>query len=125
MRLRRNRITTIYHRKQETVKDAEGCTIEEYGTATALKGEIWPAGGRIQAEQYGEKLDYIRNLRLSGKYEITATDKRTVYTLSTGAEISEGDGLCLYVNGDTDPDYRIISIKPYRFLTIEVEKVNK
>ncbi len=124
MRLRRNRLEEFFHKKMTVKKDKEGSTSEEYGTASSVTGEIWPASGKVQAEQYGQRLNYIRNVRLQGNYKIQADEKnRLHYIMEDGTDIEERDGICLYVAADQSPDYRIISIKPYRFLTMEVEKI--
>ena len=122
--MRRSRIETYYHRKRIVKKDSEGSTSEEYGTASSISGESWPASGKVQAEQYGQRLNYIRNMRINGKYKIQTDSKgNTHYILEDGTDIQESDGICLYTGKDQKPDYKIISIKPYRFLTIEVEKI--
>ncbi|MGN8654185.1 hypothetical protein ACTNEQ_05030 [Blautia obeum] len=124
MRLRRNRIDTFYHKKRVVTKDSEGGTRETYGAATPLEGESWPASGRTQALQYGQKLSYIRNVRLSDSYQIKSDDKgRNVYVFENGAEIQELDGMCILVYGDMEPDYKIVAIKPYQHLLLEVEKL--
>ena len=38
-------------------------------------------------------------------------------------DAQEGDGICLYVRGSCGPDYKIIAIRPYRFLILELEKL--
>ena len=124
MRLRRSRLEEFFHKKMTVKKDKEGSTSEEYGAASSVTGESWPASGKVQAEQYGQRLNYIRNIRIQGNYKIQTDGKsRLHYILEDGTNIEERDGICLYVAADQLPDYRIISIKPYRFLTIEVEKI--
>lgn len=44
------------------------------------------------------------------------------YILDNGTDLMELDGICLFVGENTEPDYRIVAIKPYRFLTLEVER---
>ena len=107
MRLRRSRTETYYHKKRIVEKDREGSTRESYGTASSV-----------------ERLNYIRNVRISGKYEVKPDEKgRMHYILENGTDIQELDGICLFVGKDAVPDYRIISIKPYRMLSLEVEKL--
>ena len=73
---------------------------------------------------YGERLSYIRNLRIDGKYVITTDRKgKEHYIFSDGLDIAESDGLCLYVERNAKPDYKIISIKPYKPLRLEAEKI--
>lgn len=124
MRIKRSRLETYYHRKREVKKDSEGSTREQYGAAVSFCGESWPAGGKVQAEQYGQRLSYIRNLRIDGKYTMQTDENGMVhYILENGADIMELDGVCIFVEKEQRPDYRIISMKPYRFLTLEVERI--
>ena len=60
MRLRRSRLEGFFHKKMTVKKDKEGSTSEEYGTASSVIGEIWSASGKVQAEQYGQRLNYIQ-----------------------------------------------------------------
>lgn len=124
MRMRRNRVKIYYHKKRIVKKDSEGSTSEEYGAASSISGESWPASGKAQAEQYGQRLNYIRNMRINGKYKIQTDSKGNPhYILKDGTDIQELDGICLYAGRDQKPDYKVIAIKPYRYLTIEVEKI--
>jgi hypothetical protein len=126
MRLKRNRLQRFYLKKREKKKDKEGGTYEEYGSAMAFTGEAWPAGGKVQAEQYGERLGYIYNLKIDGKYTIVKNqdDKQIHYVFpETGLDVSESDGICLLVQDSDNPDYKIISIKPYCPLRLEIEKI--
>lgn len=92
MRLRRSRTETYYHKKRIVEKDREGSTRESYGTASSVEGESWPASGKVQAQQYGERLNYIRNVRISGKYEVKPDEKgRMHYILENGTDIQESD----------------------------------
>ena len=105
-------------------KDSEGSTSEEYGAASSISGESWPASGKVQAQQYGQRLNYIRNVRINGKYVSHPDDKGNVhFILEDGTDIQELDGIHLYTVKDQKPDYKIIAIKPYRFLTLEVERI--
>ena len=38
-------------------------------------------------------------------------------------ELREGDGMCVYVSKDSNPDYKVISIKHYSHKVIELEKI--
>ena len=56
-----------YHlRRRRTGKDREGGSIVEYEEAVEIKATIWPAGGKVQAEMYGERLSYIKNMEYGG-----------------------------------------------------------
>lgn len=124
MRIRRSRLETYYWRKRISKKDKEGSSYEAWEAAIPFEGESWPASGKVQAQQYGEQLSYIRNLRIEGDYAIVTDDKGMVsYDFGNGLEIRESDGICLYTDPGREPDYRIISIKPYRPLRMELKKI--
>lgn len=124
MRMRRTRVQEFYHKKRIPMKDSESGSYDTYGSAAVIQGEIWPASGKVQAAMYGEKLSYVRNVKINGKYSISVDDKnRTHYIFESGLDITESDGLCIYVSKDSDPDYKIISIKPYLPLRLEAEKL--
>ncbi|MCB6571169.1 hypothetical protein LI142_16855 [Eubacterium limosum] len=124
MRLKRNRLRIYRHCRKTLKKDNEGNSYSDYGPAVAFKAELWPGGGKLQVEMYGARLPAIRNLRIDGKYSIVTNEKGvTVYAIPDGPTFTEGDGLCLYVLGDSEPDYKIIAIRPDRFLKLEAERL--
>ena len=124
MRLKQNRCKTFYHRAAVSKKDTEGSGYVEYAEAAPFSAEEWPAGGKRQAELYGIRLPMIRNLRLEGSYTETTTETGVLaYELQNGLRITAGDGICLHVAESEKPDYRVVAIYPYRFLTLEVEKL--
>lgn len=123
MRLKQNRLKTYYHRQAVPKKDKEGSSYIEFGSAMPFQAEEWPAGGKVQAEMYGLRLPSIRNLRMDGDYmEVSADFRQVGYQIEGGPLFCAEDGICLFVPPDADPDYKIIAIYPYRFLTLEVEK---
>ena len=88
-------------------RDKEGGSITEYAEPVEIKATIWPAGGRVQSEMYGDRLSYIKNMEYGGS-----------------EEMQEGDGICVCVGPDEKPDYKIISIKPeYNPKVMELEKL--
>lgn len=124
MRLKRSRLKQYYHKKRITQKDSEGGTYNAHGPASPFAAEVWSASGKIQAEIYGERLKYIQNVRIEEPYTVQTDEKGLVhYVLSSGTDITESDGICLFVGKDNEPDYRIIAIRPYRFLKLEVERI--
>ena len=161
MRLKRSRLDEYGYRKRVTEKDSEGTTFDTYSEAAAkFSGEVWPASGKVQAETYGERLSYIRNVRINAKY-FNATDEsgkahylvqgtggsKAAYVTKNGKsyrsatgekltvvnakgslpssliDLQELDGLCLYTGATGQADYKIISVKPERFLRLEAEKL--
>ena len=121
MRLRRSRLRQFSHCAAVTKKDKEGGTHTEYGPAVSFRAETWPAGGKLQAEMYGIRLSNIRNLRIDDKYrEVPGVNGRVSYELENGPTITVNDGICMYSDS---PDYKVVAIYPYSFLTLEVEKL--
>lgn len=98
---------TYYLKRKMLIEDNEGGKYSDYSNeAVEVKANIYPASGKLQAEIYGERLNYILNM------------------LYDGTEIlNEGDGVCVYVPKDSKPDYKIISIKRYSNMFIELEKI--
>lgn len=124
MRMRQSRVKTYHLRPRTTTKGAECNTYEVYEDAVSFRGEVWAAGGRVQAELYGERLSYVRNVRIEGRYVIT-TDRDGIihYVYPNGLDIVESDGVCIYVPPDQSPDYKVISIRPVCPLKMECMKI--
>lgn len=123
MRLKQNRLAEYQHRKAIIARDSEGGSYIKYEPAVPISAEMWGAGGKLQAEMYGIRLPNIRNLRIQGKYrEVPGRNGKVGYQLDGGPEIAAGDGICICVAADQEPDYQVIAIYPYSHLTLEVEK---
>ena len=96
---------TYHLRKRIPKRTSEGSSYTDYDAAVEIKATIWPAGGRIQAEMYGERLSYMKNMEYDG-----------------AETMQEGDGICVFVGADEEPDYKIVSIKSeYNPKVIELE----
>ena len=121
MRLKQNRLKLYSHRQAIPKKDNEGNSYIEYGLPSSFHAEVWPAGGELQAEMYGQRVNHIQNCRINAGYENVTDEKGRVGYQVGDMMIWEGDGICLNVSGDHEPDYRIIAIRPYRYLALEVE----
>lgn len=94
-------------KKKINTEDDEGNVYEDYSNELIeIKANIYPASGKLQAEIYGERLNYIFNMLYDGQ-----------------EKLNEGDGICVFVDKDSKPDYKIISIKPYTHQLIELEKI--
>ncbi|MDO4647428.1 MAG: hypothetical protein Q4B26_02170 [Eubacteriales bacterium] len=121
MRLKTSRVKTIYLFAKSTRKDAEGGVNVGFSVpGKEISAEYWPAAGRIQSEKYGERIKYIWNVRINDRYSIVQDGNNTSYRLSDGTELREGDA----VGWDGESArYRIASIKPFRFIHMEVEEM--
>jgi len=104
MRIKNKKI--YYLKKKTVIEDNEGGKYPGYSEAVEINANISPASGKLQAEIYGERLNYILNMLYDGS-----------------ENINEGDGICVYVSKDNEPDYKVISIKRYSHLFIELEKI--
>lgn len=124
MRIRRSRLRDLYLRKRITQKDKEGATSEGWEKAVHFTGEYWPTSGSLQIQQYGDRLNYILNMKVDGNYVILPEKHGVSCAFGDDLVFREQDGICIYAGKDSDPDYRIISIKPYRQqLKMELEKI--
>lgn len=124
MRLRKNRIERLFHRAAIPKKDNEGNSYVEYGRPKPFLAETWPGGGKLQAQMYGTRLSNIRNCRLRGRYEELRDEAgRLVYRTPDGLAITVGDGICFYSGEYGEPDYKVVAIYPYHFLTLEAERI--
>lgn len=93
MRMRRNLKKEYVLKHRITGRDAEGGSVVSWGEPITIQATIWQASGRIQAEMYGERLAYMRNM----EYEGTET-------------IHETDGICVFVSANQKPDYQVVSV---------------
>lgn len=97
---------TYYIKRKTVIEDNEGGKYPGYSESIEIQANVYPASGKLQAEIYGERLNYILNMLYDGT-----------------ESINEGDGICVYVPKDNEPDYKVISIKRYSHLFIELEKI--
>ena len=105
MRLKKNRLKPYKIFKYVVKTNEEGVRFKGYKeNSYIINAEIYPASGRIQAQVYGEKLNYILNMLI----------ERTT-------EIKERDGIC--ISSET-PNYEVVSIKKYTFhKLVELKKL--
>ena len=97
---------TYWLKKKTTIEDDEGNMYADYSEPIEIKANIYPTSGKLQAEIYGERLNYIQNMLYDGS-----------------EKLKEGDGICVYVDKNNKPDYKLISIKSYSHQLIELEKI--
>ena len=93
IRIRRSLLKPYNLRRRQPGKDKEGGSIVNYEAAIPIEAAIWAAGGKVQAEMYGERLTYIKNMQYEGP-----------------ETMQEGDGICVNVGPEAPPDYKIIAI---------------
>lgn len=106
MRLRQRDLKTYYLRRRIVQTDPEGVKYSDYDTAVEIKAKIQPAGGKVMAEIYGERLNYIKTMYYDGS-----------------VELKENDGICVCAGPTEKPDYKVVGIAPWDHKTITLEKV--
>ena len=119
-RIKSSRIRTIKFCPRTVTKDSEGVPNVSYGTAYEKQAEVWPAGGRLQVEMYGDRTTDMINLRVQGQYEVSMQGKAYGILFDDGNQLTLGDGIC--VDSET-PDYAVRSITPYHPVRIEAERI--
>lgn len=101
MRLMKRDLTTVYLKRidPENNQDDEGNDIISYLEAIPLKMNVQSASGSVNATLYGAKLSSMKACKYQGD------------ELKEGRD--ENSGICLYVDKDSNPDYRIKSIQAF------------
>jgi hypothetical protein len=122
MRLRERDLKNIYIRTRIPLKDNEGDVYESWGDPVRIRGTIQPYiqpfSGQVVSEAYGEKMSYMLTIRVNdqGGY----VDQ--IGKVSDLGGIHEKDGVCVYVDKNTDPDYEIMSVKGWDVPIMELRK---
>ena len=108
MRLRQRDLKTYTVKKHGTFKEPDGTKYTGYEKeGKEIKAKTQPAGGKMLSEMYGLRLAYML----------------TMYC-ENSTELSENEGICVYVESDGDPDYKIVAIRPWNnHIVADLEKV--
>jgi hypothetical protein len=109
-RLRQRDLKPYTVKRRIPMKDQDGTEFEDWESAGhVVKANIRPAGGRLMAEMYGERLAYML----------------TAY-VESGTDIKESDGVCVYVSPESNPDYRVVAAPPWSsHSVISLEAIRK
>lgn len=99
MRLKESDLTTVYLKEPVNTQDDEGYSIKRWGNPKEIRMNVQSAGGTVNAQLYGRDIKYIKSCKYQG----------TELSESHG----EGFGVCLYVDKDEDPDYKITAIQEF------------
>ncbi|MEY8514477.1 hypothetical protein [Lactococcus taiwanensis] len=99
MRLMKRDLTTVYLRRVTITQDEEFNDVIAWQSPIALEMNVQSASGSVNATLYGAKLSSMKACKYQGN------------ELKEGRD--ENSGVCLYVDKDSDPDYRIKSIQPF------------
>lgn len=119
MRLLRRDMKPVIFRERVSKKEPDGTPYEEWApTGLKVEGNVQPAGGKVMAAQYGERLGYIMVMYC----EHTPESRELLENFNSQ---QKSYGACLYVPGDAGtPDYKVIAVRPWRHIVVELEKVN-
>lgn len=99
MRLRKRDLTTVYLKRTELSQDDEGNDIIKYLDPIALEMNVQSASGAVNAQIYGSQLSSMKSCKYQGDELKESRD--------------ENSGICVYVDKDEQPDYKIKSIQPF------------
>lgn len=106
MRLRQKHLKQYYVRPCITVEGPEGSETRSYGVAYSVMASIQPLEGTVIAQEYGVEAKYMKAMRVEKL-----------------GNIKEGDGVCVYVESDKNPDYIVDNILPYTIPFLTLKKV--
>lgn len=99
MRLMKRDLIAVYLRRATITQDEEFNDVIAWESPVALEMNVQSASGAVNATIYGSKLSSMKSCKYQGD------------ELKEGRD--ENSGVCLYVDKDSDPDYKIKSIQPY------------
>ena len=68
-------------------KRQRGCGGGNLPHPALFQAEVWPGGGKLQAERYGIRLPNIRNLRLEGRYCEKVEGNEVRYVFEDGLSV--------------------------------------
>lgn len=99
MRLMKRDLITVYLRRATITQDEEFNDVIAWESPVALEMNVQSASGAVNATIYGSKLSSMKSCKYQGN------------ELKEGRD--ENSGVCLYVDKNSDPDYKIKSIQSY------------
>lgn len=112
MKLMKRDLITVYLRRATITQDEEFNDVIAWESPIALEMNVQSASGAVNATIYGSKLSSMKSCKYQGN------------ELKEGRD--ENSGICLYVDKDSDPDYKIKSIQPYStHINVMLERNNE
>lgn len=109
MRLRKRDQRAVVFKSRIPLKDNDGTSYEGWDpTGTTIYGNVQPAGGKVMAEMYGERLAYMLIMYVEGS-----------------PSIEESSGAWVNIDtSETEPDYKVVAVRPWgAHIVIDLEKV--
>lgn len=92
--LQRDKRKVTFMKRMDMQAD-DGTVYEGWGSPLQTMAAVYPAGGRVDSQIYGQRIAYMKTLHIEKAPEGYA----------------EGDGVVL--NGSDKPDYKIIAMPEY------------
>lgn len=94
-------------KKASAAKNSEGNSYTQWGNGTTIQAIIRHASRALDTAAYGQHVLDVLKMQYEGTESIT-----------------EGDGICVFVDAQSDPDYRVTSKKgltedTFRVFTLE------
>ncbi|MEC0118796.1 hypothetical protein P4H50_07485 [Paenibacillus apiarius] len=90
------------------MKEPDGTSYEGWGpVGVTIRGNVQPAGGRVMAEMYGERLGYMLTM-----YNEKSPEALQLLNEFNGEK--KGFGAWVYISNDRpEPDYKVASVRPW------------
>jgi len=106
MRFRARDQKTIVFHPLVPIKEPHGITSEAWSeVGIPVTGVLQPAGGKVMAEMYGNRLAYMLTLYIGA-----------------GEPVEEGMGACIYID---NPDFKVVAIRRWQWhWVVDLEKHN-
>ncbi|MCG7406778.1 hypothetical protein MH117_05050 [Paenibacillus sp. ACRRX] len=118
MRLRQRDLKPYAVRERIAMKEPDGTTYEGWDPTTiTIKANKQPAGGKVMAEIYSERLSSMLTLYVEARSPV-------IEEIDVGINTGRAFGICVYPTPDSSPDYKVIAVRPWgAHKVIDLEKV--
>lgn len=106
MRLSERDKRNVYLRRwAEPIEDKYGDKTRQWGPPVLVRAVVQPAKSLLDMQIYGERVKRMKRLYYDGDIKIL-----------------EGDGLCIDVAGDQEPDYMVLSAMAWDHVEVDAER---
>ncbi|MGN1146498.1 MAG: hypothetical protein ACI4R5_08600, partial [Acetatifactor sp.] len=115
-----------YYLKNKAVEqdEREGGRFETFSAPIAIMANIYDDTGGTTPTALGVTREYKKVMLLDVPYTIQYdTDNKQERYLFNGNSMAVGDGICVYVLPENNPDFRVVSISPAGHLVCRLERI--
>lgn len=118
MRLRQRDLKPYTIKKHGTFKEIDGTKYTGYEQGgEIIKAKVQPAGGKMLSEIYGVRLSNMQTMLMEDTEIARELDKQF-------NSQKQQYGACIYSCVDQEPDYKIVSIRPWNgHIVADLERV--